>query len=353
MSKVVEWSDLPQDLLDYIANGLFSKVELLRFRSICKTWRSAVVSKKRFRNHRRRLLSSYDGRMCSLYPAAFYRVILSSCPDKGWLIKTQDVCDSSQKQQLLSPLSRISTSSNKTLDLLKFTVSEIRQSYDVQYSLHYSTNRISFKFARVVLAGDLVFVVNDSKQIWWCNSSEIFKPWARIMDEEVKHFSDILLHKGHIYALDLTGAIWWISLSELDIFQYGPSTPLEYHEIDDCKDKRIVEYCGDLCIVHRFGKRFRGNIERTIGFKVYKMDEELVEWVEVKSLGDKAFVMATDSCFSVLATEYYGCLENSIYFTDEEEENNVKVFKLSDGSITKMVDSSFQSCFQMLSSPFV
>ncbi|XP_010437434.1 PREDICTED: F-box protein At4g35733 [Camelina sativa] len=364
MSKVIEWSDLPGDLLDYIANGLFSKVELVRFRSICKTWRSSVVTnEKRFRNHinrnRRRRLSSYDSRRCLLSPAALCRVIHSSRPEKGWLILTQGIYGVSSKSKLLSPLSRnsiVGSSSGKTLDLLKFTVSEIHQSYDVdQYEYDWSSVS-SYKFARVVLVGDLVFIVNCNKQIWWCNSSETDKPWARIMDEEVKNFSDILLHKGHLYALDLNGAIWWISLSELNIFQYGPSTPLEYYEIDDCKDKRLVVYCGDLCIVHRFGKIFtvKGvKVERTTGFKVYKMDVENIKWVEVKSLGDKAIVMATDSCFSLLAREYYGCLENSIYFIDKVGKNDVEVFKLGDGSITKMADDSSQSCFQMLIPSFV
>ncbi|KAG7540231.1 hypothetical protein ISN45_Aa07g004690 [Arabidopsis thaliana x Arabidopsis arenosa] len=359
MSEMIVWSDLPGDLLDHIANGLFSKVELLRFRSICKTCRSAVATNKSFLDHlkrnRRRLLSPYStGKTCSLSPAAFYRVVLSSYPDKGWLIKIQDVYVSSQKQ-LLSPLSRFSIkSSGQTLDLLDFTVTEMHQSYDVEYL--YNSTRTSFNFARVVLLEDLVFVVDYYKKIWWCNSNESDNQWARVMDEEVKLFSDIVFHKGYMYALDLKGAVWWISLSEFEIFQYGPSTPLDYYDIDTCKDKRFVEYCGDLCIVHRFCRKFRlkrVDIDITVGFKVYKMDEELVEYVEVKSLGDKAFVMATDSCFTVLAREYYGCLENSIYFTDEEERNNVKVFKLGDGSITKMVDSSFQSCFQMLIPPLV
>ncbi|XP_010436246.1 PREDICTED: F-box protein At4g35733-like [Camelina sativa] len=367
MSKVIEWSDLPGDLLDYIANGLFSKVELLRFRSICKTWRSSVVTnKKRFRNHinrnRRRRLSSYDTRRCILCPAALCRVIISSCPDKGWLIKIRGIYGVSSKSKLLSPLSRnsIDSPSGKTLDLLKFTVSEIHQFYDVLYE-YGSRSVSSYNFARVVLVGDLVFVVNCNKEIWWCNSNECKKPWTRIVDEEVENFSDILFHKGHLYALDWKGAIWWISLSELNIFQYGPSTPLEYYEVDDCKDKRLVEYCGDLCIVHRFCKKFtvKGvKLERTSGFKVYKMDVENVKWVEVKSLGDEAFVMATDSCFSVLAREYYGCLENSIYFIDKEDKKgDVKVFKLGDGSITKMADdsssSSSHSCFQMLNPSFV
>ncbi|VVB10125.1 unnamed protein product [Arabis nemorensis] len=359
MSKIVKWSSLPDELVDLIADRVFSDVEHLRLRSIRKSWRSAIATNKRFPKrfnlNRRRPLCSYSGHTCLLSPAAFFRVVLSSCPNKGWLIKTQDV--SKLRKQLVSPLSRVFISSSEpTLNLFDYTVTEIHQSYDVQYSVDF--NRMSLNFARVVLVDDLVFAVNRYKEIRWCNSGESStstNAWTRILDEEAEHFSDIIVHKGQIYALDIKSAIWWISLSKLNIYQFGPSIPMNEYDIIDCKEKRLVECCGDLCVVHRFCKRFRVkrvNIEKTIGFKVYKMDEEMVEWVEIKSLGDQAFVMATDSCFSVLASEYYGCLENSIYFTDEEEKDNVKVFKLCDGSITKMVKSSCESCFQMFSPPF-
>ncbi|CAH8262584.1 unnamed protein product [Arabidopsis lyrata] len=96
---------------------------------------------------------------------------------------------------------------------------------------------------------------------------------------------------------------------------------------------------------------FERDRPKTIGFKVYKMDDELVKWVEVKSLGDNAVMMATDTCFSVLAHEFYGCLPNSIYFTDKEKDE-IKVFKLDDGSITTMSKSE-KSCFQMFVPSFL
>ncbi|CAA0317754.1 unnamed protein product [Arabidopsis thaliana] len=79
------------------------------------------------------------------------------------------------------------------------------------------------------------------------------------------------------------------------------------------------------------------------------MDEELAKWIEVKSLGDNAFVIATDTCFSVLAHEFYGCLQNSIYFTDNKD-----IFKLDNdnGSIEIMSELS-QSCFQMFVPSFL
>ncbi|KAJ4871017.1 hypothetical protein Rs2_47353 [Raphanus sativus] len=95
----------------------------------------------------------------------------------------------------------------------------------------------------------------------------------RVSDKDAEYFSDIIVHKGQIYALDVNGAIWWISLSELKIFQYGPSTPIDYYEYDDCKDKRLIEYCGELCIIHRFRKKFRVrrvDVERTVGLRLLR-----------------------------------------------------------------------------------
>ncbi|GMN29152.1 hypothetical protein TIFTF001_002320 [Ficus carica] len=55
---------------------------------------------------------------------------------------------------------------------------------------------------------------------------------------------------------------------------------------------------------------------RTVGFKFYKLDEELVKCVEVKSLGEQAFVLTVHCCVAVRAKEYVGFRENCIYFAE-------------------------------------
>lgn len=80
----------------------------------------------------------------------------------------------------------------------------------------------------------------------------------------------------------------------------------------------------------------------TVGFKVYMMDDDLWQWVQVKSLGDDAFLMGDDTCLAVKADEFYGCLRDSIYYTDEDEDE-IKVFKVDDGSMS----GDSQSCFEM------
>ncbi|XP_010474110.1 PREDICTED: putative F-box protein At1g65770 [Camelina sativa] len=177
----------------------------------------------------------------------------------------------------------------------------------------------------------------------------------RVLRKMADHkFADIIVHKGLMYALDTQGIVWWIN-SRLEICMYGPPVDdnITYSEPGD---KSFVECCGELYIVDRICNRQAGvyfpNAE-TVGFKVYKFDEELGQMMEVKSLGDKAFVLATDTGFSVLAHEYYGCLQNSIYFKDGEKELNV--FKLDNGigsSITTMSQFS-QSCFQMFFPSFL
>ncbi|VVB02797.1 unnamed protein product [Arabis nemorensis] len=341
MGKPVRWSDLPKELVDLIADRS-SYIDHLRIRSICKPWRYAVATKKRFFNRFKRSLvgssNSSRRKKSDLLPNTFFRVTQasSSCPNKGWLIKTRQISESS-KINLLSPLSNeLITRSDKTLDLLKFGVSDIRQSYNVQFL----------------------------KSKIWCNTivEESFK-WTRIENKNVGEFSDVILHRGQVYALDLKGVIWRVNnnLDDLNISQYGPSTPVKYRKTNNCKDKRLVEYCGDLCVVHRLCQKvhMRTDFERTIGFKVYKMDNELAEWVEVSSLEDKALIVATDSCFTVLASEYYGCLENAIYFSDDEDGykfrkgvngKGAKVLKLNDGRI---INNTSHNCFQMFSSPFL
>ncbi|KAG7577315.1 hypothetical protein ISN45_Aa03g016040 [Arabidopsis thaliana x Arabidopsis arenosa] len=395
-----DWSNLPKELLGLIAVRLFSIVEFNRFRSICKSWRSSAsrANKNLFLSCPLIYFMPLEVHVTSqgniipglhygpfLSRAALFRVTLSSSPDQGWLIKS-DTDLNSGKFHLLDSLSRIALRhSCKRIDLSEFTVSEIQEAYAVLETIRFKRvymRKTARGFKRVFLVkvpgGDhRVLVIGIDGMIRYWKEER----WMRVKGQ-VAEFSDIVLDKGLTYALDTKGIVWWIS-SSYNISRFGPSL---YGNITNgsCGEKRFVRCRGVLYIVDRLIdenllKRkadsladdanahyfFRvlhddvGNVNcelferecpKTIGFKVYKMDDELVKWVEVKSLGDNAFLMATDTCFSVLAREFYGCLPNSIYFTDKE--NEIKMFKLDDGSITTMSESE-QSCFQMFVPSFL
>ncbi|XP_010470453.1 PREDICTED: putative F-box protein At1g65770 [Camelina sativa] len=368
-----DWSTLPEELLRLIAVRLFSLVELNRFRSICSSWRSSASgadNKHHFRSrptlrHLSFVTTKQKNRVSNTYHlmflsrAAFFRVTLSSSK-QGWLIKSDEDINS-KKLHLLDPFSRVALPhSRESLDLLEFTVSETGEAYAALTKRRGETDR---DFKKVVL----VKANGWNQQLLGISRERYIKSWdgefwSRLEEMSNRRFSDIIVHKGLTYALDLQGTVWWID-SRLRIYAYGP---LFEETITNgcCIEKSFVECCGELYIVERLfeessRKRKADSLDssgkglKTVGFKVYKMDEELAKWVEVKSLGDNAFVMATDTNFSVLANEFCGCLHNSVYFVDNEE-SEMKAFKLDNGNGCIETMSEFsESCFQMFVPSFL
>ncbi|ESQ46665.1 hypothetical protein EUTSA_v10000488mg, partial [Eutrema salsugineum] len=198
----------------------------------------------------------------------------------------------------------------KSTNLSGLRIIEIQSACIIENQCNKKKETLGFR--RVVIGGNyrIIRVGCDSKIPFWDGMI-----WTRIRDQQAQ-FCDIVNN--------IAKCCW--------------------------RDRRLVDCCEEFYIVdrllednikkrkvHPFDPRYSyvihddaGNTEResskrnffpkTSGFKVYKIDEELWKCVEAKSLGDNAFVMATDTCFSV--------------------------FKLEDGSITIIWRYS-QSCFQM------
>ncbi|CAH2051414.1 unnamed protein product [Thlaspi arvense] len=372
-------------------------VDFLHFRSICTSWRSSVslddnpFPRRPLIDLNPLVITIHVGpnepkqifgldRSAFLSRATFFRVS-SSATSRGWLMK----CDSDllgyRRLRLLNPLSRLPMSHlGLTIDLLN--VSDIQDAYVVQIQRKKKKEQL-FGFKRLVVTanGRLLGVGCDGKIRYW--NGDV---WTK-MKEQVARFCDIIVERerGLTYTLDSHGNVWWVS-SSLGIFRYGPSLD-EYATKESCRDLVLVECGGELYVVDRVVDdslwiRKSGNwcryrftmihdddgderwvtpeisrfYPKTVGFKVYKVDEEVGKWVQVMSLGDHAFVMASDACFSVFADEFYGCLKNAIYFSDEAEPETTKVFKLDDGSITTMTTRyprSFRSvCRSWRSSAF-
>ncbi|XP_034903381.2 F-box protein SKIP23 [Populus alba] len=57
--------------------------------------------------------------------------------------------------------------------------------------------------------------------------------------------------------------------------------------------------------------------ERTVWFKVFKLNEEGKCWTEVKDLEDRVLFLGDDLTFSASASELSGCKGNCIFFNDD------------------------------------
>ncbi|KAI4352229.1 hypothetical protein L6164_006502 [Bauhinia variegata] len=352
---LVDWSDLPPELWPKIGKCLRNRIDVLRFRSVCKLWRSSLPptnpNSPSFPLQIPYPLSSSVS--SNLIEATFYRIepspphetpssssSSSSSSPKGWLIKVQ----SSPSMRLLHPLSNRqlmnpSPNSPNLWNLLNYRVIELHKSYTLQKFSHLAgaVNKVVFFPSSSSWVADIedsvaCCIYLEGKLGFMKYGDE---NWT-LVDDKNSYYDDIIMYKGQIYVTDRWGTISWLDISSLKLLQFTP--PL-------CgfgNKKHLVESCGNLYVVDRYYERElprnrRRNYHLHLDqyavvedFKVYKLDEDWGTWVDVKNLGDRVFVLASDCSFSVSAKEFYGFKGNCIFFTDFFD---VRVYNLNDQSI--------------------
>ena len=133
-----------------------------------------------------------------------------------------------------------------------------------------------------------------------------------LVDRNSFDYDDIIVYNGQFYVINSLGIVSWIDHSSLKLVQFLP--PL-------CglgSQKHLVESCGALYVVDGYLDKERrraennvfykrgGDCAELIGFKVYRFDEDWGRWELKESLGDRAFVLGNDCCFSVMTKELSG-----------------------------------------------
>jgi hypothetical protein len=356
----VEWSGLPKELLEMIGKSLDTRVDVLRFRSVCSSWRSSIPHSHahsprfplKFPSPYIALESASMSRtpvyLCEstlylLQPLNPFPTSTSSCCSKGWLINVQE--SNSGKLRLLDPLSHryigyFPLDYAKMLNLVSFRIIELSKAYTLrdQIVIGPTSKRerkciLSYRFAhgvkKAVLFPNSAWTSADE-----CTVFVIFHggklAFAKFGDEEWTFVDDgihddIIVYKGQLYVVCRLGIVSRIEYPFSNLVQFSP----RLH--GSICHKHLVESCGDLYVVDRHA--YLGRLH-TFDIKVYKLDAERGQWDSVKSLGDRAFVLGTASSFSVSAQEFFGYQGNCIYFTDYQSKSCV--FKLKDHSIGRL-----------------
>ncbi|PRQ47289.1 putative F-box domain-containing protein [Rosa chinensis] len=370
----VKWSDLPKELWPIIGKFLHSRIDVLRFRSVCSLWRSSRPPFQRpLPPPPLPLTFSPPGagnpkNQALLFQSTTYRMesIIDkrrsgSSRSKPWLMKLEQDPNSG-RMRLVHPVTGLPlryspNATSKDFSLLEFRVVELRKSY----VLKFGKNNVTVKSVQrlVVMPCDFldiddvfgVFMVYNEGKLGFVRFGD--EKLTRV-DEQNAHYDDIIVYKGQCYVVDKWGTISWVN-SALQVIQFSP--PL-------CGfggRKYLVECRDDLYVVDQFFEKVtqQSNIVGTpfldnellwwhyhkmrsdaesIDFKAYKLDQEWGKWVDVKDMGDDIFILSNDGSFSVSAKEFAGVKGNCIFFTESALTTGRLypcVFNLEDGLFSK------------------
>lgn len=352
--REVDWSDLPVELLSSIGKYIQDRIGVVRFRSVCASWRSSIPPPCDILPPLPLPLPypTRSARRAYVSHRTYYRFKLpddvnpnpSTCSSKGWLVKVEEF-EFDRKCLFLNPLSNLQFkfSDPEGINLLDYQVVEVSKGYELQ-----SIEGIPFiDVNKLVLfpdsawnsrvEGTEIFALYHKGKLGHMKYGD--KNWTLVEDLGYD-YDDIIVYKGQTYVIDTLGMVSWIGNigSSIKLVPFLPP----FSGLGN--QKHLVVSCGELYLVDRsFDRemRFDHGLRRyrlcpkTVNIKVCKLDEEWGRWALVKNLGDQVFFLGKDSSFSVSATEFSGCKGNCVYFTDD---NDIGVSYLEDQKTGKIVD---------------
>lgn len=364
MDEIVDWSQLPVELWPKIGKYLDNHIDVLRFRSVCESFRSSIPpSHPNSPSFPLQIPHPVYNSLNNYVNQSTVYIIeptdassnsnlepLAPSSSKGWLIKVEET--KNQPVSLLSPISdrKLSypLSNNNTSpmlwNLLDYRVIELCKSYKIEKTTPFSSSAIKVAFypnSPWTSVEDCVAccIFQEGKLGLMKHGDE---KWT-LVDDKNFYYDDIIVFKGQFYVTDKWGTISWIDVSTLRLIQFSP--PL-------CgfgNKKHLMESCGSLYVVDRYyeisddmGRNYvRRRYDRDTDvecFKVYKLDEEWGKWVDVKNLRDRAFILSKSCNFSVSTKDLIGYQGNCIYFRDTYD---ARMYNLDDHRITMV---NFNPC---------
>lgn len=383
----VNWSELPPELLSTIGGRLDSPIDALGFRSVCKSWRSSASPFHRLSNSHLPSPPKFpcpfgSGEDAFVSEDAIYRLApfhhdpepdasnSSSIPAaKACFVKVEHTRPGKYPLWIrriddsLPPIPKV-------LSLLDYRMVKIGQSNLLNYKNRHSSmvgvgKVIRYPDSAPISSGNCsIFVIYDGGKLGFarCGDQEL-----TLVDDRVSDYNDLIVYGGRLYAVDGRGTVSWIDYASLKPTHFSPpsfgsggrkhlvESDGELYVVDRYFEEKglqqpVVDHMfhrQQLGVIHRCLRRInttvRGRLAqgRTVGFRVYKLDQDWGRWVEVVDLGDQAFFLNDDVSFSVSASAFEGCKGNCIYFKDRYDGSLFGyaregcVYNLVDGSIQK------------------
>ncbi|KAL3720604.1 hypothetical protein ACJRO7_005424 [Eucalyptus globulus] len=314
------WSDLPPEILSMIGKRLHTRMDALRFRSVCSSFRSSIPPPRRDAST-----------VCVLEtPEKASGSGVPSPPRSRWLVKLQE--SSLGDLQLLCPFSKrrvtyLPRNFPKVIDSLESRIVEICRELRIECA----TLGIALGVRKVVVSPDCVWTDLDKLEVYsireqgrlgyWKYGDE---NWTYLDDQNGCSYDDIIVYEGKVCVVDQSGMVSLIDSSFRTLQKLSPSIYTGGGGRSNCK--YLVVSGGDLYVVDREIDVY------TFGFRVYRLDRRCGEWVDVVSLGDMAFFLGKHCSYAISMHELGGCYPNCIYFMENTvypySRDRVNVFSL-------------------------
>ncbi|KAK2632887.1 hypothetical protein EUGRSUZ_L00944 [Eucalyptus grandis] len=321
------WSDLPPEILSMIGNRLHTRMDVLRFRGVCSSFRSSIPQPRRDAS---RFPFPIPSLTSTPGPALFLRastVYAVETPDEAapsgrtrWLLKLEE--SELGRMRILSLYSHrrivyLPHKFPKVLDSLQFRIVEISRQYTLEHGG--GTGALVQYVQKVVMHPDCVgsdvdrcsvyFIDYKGRLGYWRYGDE---KWSHLDDSEGGGYDDIAVYEGRVCVINRLG-----SVSEIDSSFGLRSLSLPIYS---GFWKQLVVSSGDLYVVDKCirpgAPSHTENTKITSGFRVYRLDRQCGRWEVVRSLGDSAFFLCKHCSFAVSALELGGRDKNCIYYAD-------------------------------------
>ncbi|CAO2826481.1 unnamed protein product [Amaranthus hypochondriacus] len=345
----ISWSELPPELLSEIAERLETRSEIVRFRTICKSWRNSVsfsqfsqksilspllpykISSNTLSLFRNRNSINHPRRSLIIAASSVFIVRSNRNPNlPPWLITVEEL--NPGKLFIRAPLSRFEIEKlpgyvMKILGSTHYDVSEIGRLYAFRLtgfqikSMNDSNpwNKWFKIYNKVVLFIDpncrtnpriddcMAAILYDNGNLATVRLKDDYEHLERY--SSVEKFDDLVMLKRKIYMIDRKGRVYSKMFRESGLSKIVDEPIGKGHDND--RRKRLVESNGKLYLIYRFHECYKD-----VMFKVFKLNEGLLKWDEVKGIGNDQILFVTlEGSFFVPKKDIDGWKGNCIVFS--------------------------------------
>ncbi|GAB2267802.1 hypothetical protein Dimus_002777 [Dionaea muscipula] len=394
-APMADWSRLPPELLQDIANDLDNSIYIIRFRSVCSAWRTAVIPPLRLPSPLPIPSTNSFAAQFGGFSLSKRTIFLLSPPDrtpnqtsnpgpKSWMVKTEEIAPAGT-YHLFNPLMRTPVNSFPTcfprlIDLSDVGAHELGQEYVLKFVNHVlgrdhsslymekvaflSRNALDYVILTIHISGKLAIFRSGAEK--WVIINDLQSP-----------FDDVIVFNGKFYAVDVTGRMVVVQVGDNGATDARLLT-LVAKPIFGGDKKCLVKSGKDLLLVDVFNGIPQDNSDEeleeeeeegdnyfddeyirrnTLWFQVFKLDVNDQKWVRVDRLDDRVLFLDDNCAFSASASsDLHGCKGNCIWYNFSADGNglfeeevdplrchNIKVFELDSGYTSALYESDYWS----------